>query len=245
MLQLMRNRRKAASGKQSCDSGGPVVVVTNWQHAANYPPEWVVQFKEVVKRSLDPSPIFIETYGTDEQTEDQLMEVIEQVKQSTDEMHVTQFVGGGGDKLSLGGKSLSTSSLVDDEDVALLDSPVRTKPSALSLRWRSVRQHWPLALVAVLFLLLVVFRHFLAPLPPEGDNVDVVDALGINSSVNSSSGAIEYGPVNVPVAPEGSGTEGDRSHGGGYSTAGFAGDYQPRPPETDYQPRPPEMMVNT
>ena len=67
----------------------------------------------MVKRSLNPSPIYIEPFGTDEQTEDQLMEVIEQVKASPEFLSLSKA----GDNGAGVCKSLSTSSSLVDDDV--------------------------------------------------------------------------------------------------------------------------------
>ena len=45
MLQMMRSRRKEKRG--SDHDSAPVVVVTNWQHAEHYPPEWVLKLQQV------------------------------------------------------------------------------------------------------------------------------------------------------------------------------------------------------
>lgn len=47
MLQMMRSRRKKKGSSISDHDSAPVVVVTNWQHAEQYPPEWVTKFKQV------------------------------------------------------------------------------------------------------------------------------------------------------------------------------------------------------
>eukprot|EP01083_Nonionella_stella_P024603 67834_1 len=65
--------------QQMRESSGssPVVFVTHWQNAESYPADWVVRFRNVVTKCLHHTPVYIESYGSDEETEDLLMDIVQ------------------------------------------------------------------------------------------------------------------------------------------------------------------------
>lgn len=71
LLEKMRETA-CADGHES----GPVVVVTNWQYAEEYPEKWVERLKELITDSRFPEPMYLETNGCDEAIESLLLALI-------------------------------------------------------------------------------------------------------------------------------------------------------------------------
>lgn len=137
----------------------PVVFVTNWQNVDCYPAEWVVRFKKIVARCLHPTPVYIESYGTDEETEDILMGLVQE---------------------ALPNRSCLSNALSRSK----LCKPFRVKENWI-LPARPQR-YWPY-MVLILFMLIFIFRNSLLPSPPASSAADsLVPAEELFSGLNNS-----------------------------------------------------------